>query len=176
MKNVIRKVKESDAPKIVSIYQYYVENTAVTFELDTPSIEEMTHRIKKYTEKYPWIVLEVNDEVIGYAYASQFRERVAYRFTVEVSVYLAKDQCGMGYGRILTESLLEELVDCGFYVAIAGITASNNISIKFFESFGFEACANFVNVGYKSGEWHSVAMLSKALQPNFADIPAETKN
>lgn len=175
MDKQIRKVKFSDAAQITNIYKYYVENTAITFELTSPSVEEMRHRIEKYTRVYPWIVLEIDGEVIGYAYAGQFREREAYRFTTEISVYLSISQSKKGYGRELATSLLEELTRRGFYIAIAGITASNQISIGFFESLGFEACANYRNVGYKNREWHSVVMLSKDLQVEFPLTPNETK-
>jgi len=174
MKKQIRNVKLSDAAQIADIYGYYVKNTAISFELSPPSEEEMRHRIEKYTKVYPWIVLEIDGEIIGYAYAGQFRERAAFRFTTEISVYLSLSNLMKGYGRALAVELLKELTRRGFYVAIAGITASNQISIEFFESLGFEECAKFNNVGYKNGEWHSVVMLSKNLQEEFPAIPQET--
>ncbi len=174
-KTLIRDVEEADAQKIAAIYQHFVQNTTITFEVEPPSAEEMCARIRKYTVQYPWIVLEVEDEVVGYAYASAFRERISYQFTTEVSVYLSYDRRGAGYGRMLAEELLQRLEKRGFYVAIAGITATNQASVRFFEKLGFESCADFVNVGYKNGEWLSVLMLSKNLQPEFLENPAVTQ-
>lgn len=169
----LRSVCESDAETIAEIYRYYVENTSITFETVPPTAEEMRLRIGKYTKKYPWIVLEKDGKLLGYAYGSTFRERIAYRFTVEISVYLSQDIRGNGYGRRLTEALLEALKNQGFRVAIAGITKTNESSIRHFQKAGFTTCADFPNVGYKNGEWLSVVFLSKALQPEWIANPAE---
>lgn len=175
MSERIRNVLLSDAAQIASIYKYYVDHTTITFELDAPSEDEIAHRIMEYTKTYPWIVMEIDGVVIGYAYASKFRERIAYRFTAEVSVYLSSEHQGEGYGKTLAKCLLESMTTYGFYIAIAGITATNLTSIHFFETLGFESCAMFPNVGYKNGEWLSVAMLSKNLQSDFPGQPEETK-
>jgi len=172
----IRNVKETDAPDIAAIYRYYVENTTITFEAVAPTTEEMAGRIKKYTQKYPWIVMESEGEIVGYAYACAFRERVAYRFTVEMSVYLSMAHCKKGYGRALAEVLLTELEKRGFYTVIAGITATNQPSISLFKKLGFEPCANLVHVGYKNEEWLSVRMMSKALQSEYGKSPSEPES
>lgn len=170
----IRNVKETDALQIALIYRHYVKNTTVTFDVVSPSVAEITNKIKEVTEKYPWIILEIDGKITGYAYATAFREREAYKFTAEVSVYLSKDNTRQGLGRLLAEELMEKLKLCGFYTAIAGITATNKNSIRFFESLGFKICGNYPNVGYKSGEWLSVVTLSKALQSEFDSFPADT--
>ncbi|MHB1484612.1 MAG: GNAT family N-acetyltransferase [Saccharofermentanales bacterium] len=169
----IRNVKDSDAMQIALIYMHYVKNTTVTFDLASPTVSEIAAKIKEVSMRYPWIVLEIDGKIVGYAYASAFREREAYKYTAEVSVYLSKENIRQGLGRLLANELIEKLKLCGFYTAIAGITATNKNSIRFFESLGFKICGNFLNVGYKNGEWLSVVMLSKQLQPEFDPYPAE---
>lgn len=174
MSRIIRNVEIEDAGRIAQIYKYYVDNTAISFELEAPGEEEMANRIRKVTKTYPFIVLEEDGVVVGYAYGSTFRERIAFRFTTEISVYVANDMCSKGYGKLLTNELLDELKACGFYVAISCITTSNSSSIKFFEAYGFKHCATYENCGYKNNEWHSVMMSSLNLQDEFLTIPKET--
>lgn len=170
----IRNVKETDALQIALIYRHYVKNTTVTFDIVSPTVGEITEKIKKITKKYPWIVLEIDGKIVGYAYASGFREREAYKFTTEVSIYLSKESTSQGIGHLLANELIKKLKLCGYYTAIAGITANNKSSIRFFESLGFKNCGNYLNVGYKNGEWLSVLMLSKSLQSEFDPYPADT--
>lgn len=153
---MIRNVTCEDAEKISEIYEYYVNNTSISFELVPPSVDEMKSRIKEYTQKYPWLVYEINGGIVGYAYASKFRERKAYGNTVELSVYLSKDFCRKGYGKEIVKALIERLREMGFYTAIAGITYPNEKSEHLFMSLGFEYVGTYKNVGYKNGKWHSV--------------------
>lgn len=169
---MIRKAQNTDAAKIASIYRHYVENTSITFELTPPDEAEMLCRITKYTQKYPWLIMEVDGEIVGYAYGSKFREREAYRYTTEISVYISEEKRGRGYGRQLAVALLDELVRYGFYTAMAGITSTNENSIHLFQSLGFDVCGTYPNVGFKGGEWLSVVMMSKKLQPAY-NVPIQ---
>lgn len=153
---MIRNVTPDDAARIVEIYDYYVNNTSISFEVTTPSIEEMKRRINEYTKKYPWLVYVVDGNIIGYAYASKFREREAYKNTVVLSVYFSKDFCGKNYGKEIMRALIERLKELGFYTAIAGVTYPNERSEGLFRSLGFEYVGIYKNVGYKNGELHSV--------------------
>ncbi len=174
MSKIIRNVKLSDAPQIAKIYKHYVDNTAISFEQEAPLTKDMEQRIDKTTKIFPWIVMEIDSEIVGYAYASKFRERIAYRYTTEISVYLSQEHCGKGYGRELAKLLIAEIKKCGFYIAIACITATNSNSTLFFESLGFVTCAEYKNSGFKNGEWLSVIMMTMDLQDEFPAIPEET--
>ena len=101
----IRTATEDDAAALLAIYDYYVQNTAITFEYDTPSLEEFKNRIHKIKEKFPYLVIEQGKEILGYAYASSFHERAAYQWCVEMSIYLDKDVRRGGLGRMLYEEL-----------------------------------------------------------------------
>lgn len=169
----IRDAKASDAAGIASIYSYYVENTTVSFEIAAPTPDEMESRIKRYTIRYPWIVLEADGVMVGYAYASSYHERASYRFTVEISIYLSKDHRNEGYGRILADELLARLKQRGFFTVIVGITATNQDSIRFFTKLGFSPCAEFIHVGYKYGEWLSVMYMQKPLQSEYSNPPTD---
>lgn len=164
MLKMIRSVRVEDAARIVEIYDYYVNNTSVSFEITTPSINQMQDRIAEYTKKYPWLVYELEGKVIGYAYATKFREREAYRYTVVLSVYFSKDYCGRGYGKEIMLALIEKLRNMGFYTAIAGVTYPNVKSEGLFRSLGFEYVGMYKNVGYKNNEWLSVMQFSLPLR------------
>ncbi len=156
MFKMIRNVTTEDAAKIVEIYDYYVKNTSISFELTTPSVNQMKNRINEYTKKYPWLVYELDGNIIGYAYASKFREREAYKNTVVLSVYFSMDFCGKGYGKEIMGVLIKLLKEMGFYTAIAGITYPNEKSEGLFRSLGFDYVGVYKNVGYKNNAWHSV--------------------
>ena len=131
---MIRKAQDSDAAKIASIYQHYVENTSITFELTPPDEKQMLCRITRYTQKYPWLIMEVEGEVVGYAYGSKFREREAYRFSTEISVYISKENRGKGYGRQLTIALLEELKRLNL-IKVEYTRGISHIGILYYDSF-----------------------------------------
>ncbi|WP_137284226.1 arsinothricin resistance N-acetyltransferase ArsN1 family B [Halorussus salinisoli] len=154
----IRLADEADAAAVRDIYAPVVENTAVSFEDEPPSEGEMADRIADTLPRYPWLVCETEsgDEIAGYAYAGTHRKRGAYRWSVDVSVYVAADHRGKGLGRGLYESLLELLRLQGFYNAYAGIALPNEASVALHESLGFEQVGVYESVGYKRGEWRDV--------------------
>jgi L-amino acid N-acyltransferase YncA len=154
----IRLATLRDAAAIADIYRPIVESTAISFELEPPDEEEIRHRIEHKLEKYPWLVCENGGRVAGYAYASQFRERAAYQWSVETSVYVHADFRRFGIGRALYASLFPMLKAQGFFSAYAGITLPNPGSVGLHEAVGFRAVGVYRNVGYKMGAWHDVGM------------------
>ena len=149
----IRAATVADAQQVLQIYSPFVTDTAVSFEEEPPSIEEMGGRI---SESHVWLVAEDPSGVVGYVYAAPFHRRPAYRWSVEVSIYLAPAGQGRGLGRALLTELLDETRNHGFVSALAGTTLPNPRSIRLFESFGFEKIAHQRQVGFKLGAWHDV--------------------
>jgi phosphinothricin acetyltransferase len=153
---MIRSVCTEDAEAICSIYNHYVKNTIVNFEEKPVSREEMKDRIAKVTFSLPWIVWEENGEIKGYAYASNWKTRSAYRFSVESSIYLQPDFIGKGAGRILYEALISELRNLSLHSVIGGIALPNESSVALHERLGFAKVAHFKEVGWKYGRWIDV--------------------
>lgn len=153
----IRQAKSSDSAFIANIYNHYIEHTVVTFEEEAVTATEISNRIREtQTDKLPYLVAESAGEVIGYAYASKWKGRCSYRFSVEITVYLAPGFAGQGYGSGLYEALFSELRERQYHVAIAGITLPNPASVAFHETFGMEKVAHFREVGFKFGDWIDV--------------------
>lgn len=159
----IRKATAGDSRAIEAIYRYYVEETAISFELTAPGEEEMTRRMAAVQEKYPYLVLEEQGEVLGYAYASRYRDRAAYDRTAEVSVYLQQEAKGRGRGKALLQALLKELKEQGIMTVVAVITSGNQPSLDFFLSQGFQYAGTLENVGYKHGVWHGISQCTFSL-------------
>lgn len=159
-------VTADDAAAIASIYAPYVTETAVSFETEPPSAAETRGRIEAGADVYPWLVAcDEDGAILGYAYAAAFRTRPAYRFTVETTVYLAREARGRGLGRRLYEALLPMLEAQGFTQAIAAITLPNDASVRLHESLGFAQAGIYRDVGYKFGAWHSVGLWQRPLAP-----------
>lgn len=153
----IRDATPNDAAALAAIYNHYIEHTIITFEEELLSAQEMRQRIEKVLAAgHSWLVALDNDSVIGYAYSCQFRERVAYRFAVEVSVYLAHDTVSKGWGTRLYEALFAQLRTKQFRTAIGGIALPNAASVAIHEKFGMAKVAHFEAVGFKFGEWIDV--------------------
>ena len=161
----IRRVLADDAAVIAAIYAPYVLETAITFETDPPDETEMRRRIARMGPYYPWLLLESGQmpEILGYAYASPFHERAAYRYSVYVTVYLRQDACGHGYGRLLYTELIRLLRLAGYHRAYALITQPNPASMALHQSLGFTRAGLYEESGFKLGAWHTVAMLQLAL-------------
>lgn len=161
----IRFATPKDAPAIANIYNYYILETTATFEETIISADEMASRIKATIAlDLPWLVAENEDEtVIGYAYASKWKGRCAYRFSVETTVYLAPDQSGKGLGRQLYERLFAELKSRDYHVVIGGITLPNPASVALHEKMGLTHMGTFKEVGYKFGRWIDVGYWQKIL-------------
>ncbi len=152
----IRKVKLEDAEQIAGIYNYYIQNTHHTFETAPLTAEVMEKRISKVTEDYPYLVAKDDGEILGYAYATQFKLRQAYAFSAEVSIYVKNDAKKRGIGTQLYTELFEELRDSDIHTMLAGIALPNDGSVKFHEKLGFEKVAHFKEIGYKLGRWIDV--------------------
>jgi len=153
---MIRDVQPDDAAQICSIYNYYVLNTTITFEETAVSEEEMRARIIQITKKNPWIVYEEDGIVIGYAYASEWKSRCAYKYSVETTVYLLENAKGHGIGSTLYKELLTSLKSKNIHAAIGGIALPNAASVALHEKMGFEKVAQFKEVGYKFEKWIDV--------------------
>jgi len=150
----IRPVEFSDAPQIAEIYNYYIKNSLATFELETIDGAEMENRIRETLGgNYPYFVAEENEEILGYAYGHQFRARIAYRHSAEISVYIKDGFGGKGIATLLYEQLFPELNQRGFHAVIAGISLPNEASIRLHEKFGMVKIAHFKEVGFKFGKW-----------------------
>jgi phosphinothricin acetyltransferase len=147
------------------IYAPFCASTPVSFETEPPSVEEMRRRIGKALERLPWLVCALGGEVLGYAYASPHRERAAYRWSVDVAVYVREGQRRSGVGRALYGSLLPALEVQGYYNAYAGITLPNAASAGLHEAVGFRPLAVYRGVGYKLGAWHDVGWWHLLLAP-----------
>jgi L-amino acid N-acyltransferase YncA len=147
---------ERDAGACASIYAPYVKDTTISFEEVPPTAAEMADRIERLTNSHAWLVAEDEHEILGYAYACPHRERAAYRWTTEVSVYVDGRQQRRGAGRRLYESLLRALAERGYQVALAVIGLPNDASVAFHESFGFVPAGVFHRLGFKFDEWWDV--------------------
>jgi phosphinothricin acetyltransferase len=153
----IRPVTLADAEAICTIYNHYVLNTTISFELDALSTQEMAARISEVSASFPWLVYEEEGRILGYAYASKWKPRLAYRHSVESSVYLGQDSGGKGVGTQLYRRLLSELKQMGVHLVIGGITQPNPASVALHEKMGYVKCGHFTEVGYKFDRWLDVA-------------------
>lgn len=160
---MIRLVQESDAKAIVEIYNYFVEHTVITFEETIITEEEMRSRIKKIMPTGRWIVYESEGVVCGYAYASNWRSRIAYRNSLETTVYLNPESVGYGIGTKLYRALLNIMRKQGLRVAIGCIALPNENSVRLHEKLGFRKVGVFHEVGYKFGQWIDVGFWEKGL-------------
>lgn len=159
MENVpkIREALAEDAKAIADIYNPYILNTVITFEETPVTPEEIQTRVEAVKALgYPYLVMEQNDLVIGYAYANLWRTRAAYRHTVETSIYLDPNSAGKGLGTVLYKELLERLKTMDIHVILGGITLPNPVSVGLHEKLGFKKVAHFTQVGYKFGRWLDV--------------------
>ena len=154
---MIRPAKNSDAQAIVDIYNYYIVNSTVTFEEKPNDAADISERIQETeSQKLPYIVCEKDGSIVGYAYASKWKGRCAYQFSVEITVYLAPQSTGEGHGTALYEALFFELRKRSLHVAIAGIALPNPGSVALHEGFGMKKVAHFEEVGFKFGAWVDV--------------------
>jgi phosphinothricin acetyltransferase len=160
----------NDAEQIASVYAPYC-GTPISFELTPPSTDEMRRRLSRVLQQYPWLMCEEAGKVLGYAYASSHRERAAYRWSVDVSVYIHEDHHRHGIGRALYTSLFKVLRLQGYVNAYAGITLPNAASVGLHRNMGFQPVGVYSQVGYKYGVWHDVGWYQLLLQPRSAQPP-----
>jgi phosphinothricin acetyltransferase len=153
----IRQAVTDDAAALTAIYGPLVLETPVSFELEPPAPDEMARRIEKVSRTHPWIVMEEADgSIVGYAYATSHRQRPAYRWSVETTVYIHADRRGRGLGTTLYNSLLDLAASWGYATALAGIALPNPASEALHASVGFRKVGVFPRAGFKFDEWHDV--------------------
>jgi L-amino acid N-acyltransferase YncA len=164
----LRLARPDDAAAIAAIYAPLLQHTAVSFEVDPVPADQMADRVVTTLLQYPWLVAEAGGDVLGYAYAAQHRTRAAYRWSTDVSVYLADHARGRGLGRALYTALLDLLTAQGYANAFAGIALPNPASIGLHESLGFVAIGVYRAVGWKLGRWHDVGWWQRRLTTSDA--------
>jgi L-amino acid N-acyltransferase YncA len=152
----LRDCTAADAAAIGAIYNYYVQQTTITFEESAVPAAEMARRIEDVTGRFPWLVGERDGEVLGYAYAAPWKTRSAYRHSVETTVYVSPHAAGRGIGRTLYHALIERLRSQGVHRAVGGIALPNPASVALHEKLGFVRIGQFDEIGLKFGRWLDV--------------------
>ena len=164
MDHCIRIATASDADRIAEIYNHYIANTVVTFEEEPVAGDEMRRRMDDvFAATLPWLIAESGGRVVGYAYATKWKARSAYRFSVETTVYLADGLGKRGLGSRLYDELFRRLKEKGIHAAIGGIALPNDASVALHEKFGMRKVAHFEEVGFKFGEWVDVGYWERIL-------------
>lgn len=154
---MIRKARIEDAQDIAAIYNHYVENTCVTFEVEAVSAGEIAQRIEEcQSYNLPWLVAEEDGRVLGYCYATKWKGRCAYQHSVEATVYLEPSATAQGWGSRLYQELLAQLQARGIHAVICGIAQPNEASVALHEKFGMQKVAHFKEVGRKFDQWVDV--------------------
>jgi L-amino acid N-acyltransferase YncA len=149
---------------MLEIYRPYVEGSVVSFEQEVPRVDEYVARVRKYLAGWAGVVAEAGGQVLGYAYGCSHRERAAYRWSVETSVYVAQDAQGRGIGRSLYGALIPMLARAGYCNAYAGVALPNPASVGLHQAVGFKPIGTFPRVGHKFGEWCDVAWFHLVLR------------
>jgi phosphinothricin acetyltransferase len=162
----------ADAAAVLAIYTPYVRTTAITFEYEAPSLDEMAARVRTVTARAPWLVLEHDGDVVGYAYAATWRTRAAYQWSIETTVYVRGDRQRQGAGRTLYRALLACLRLQGFRLAIGNITLPNPASVALHEAFGYRPVGANRACGWKLGAWHDVGTWELPLASDGGREPA----
>lgn len=153
---MIRSCQPADAMAVADIYNHYVANTVVTFEETPVAVAEMARRIDELARRWPWVVFEEHGVIKGYAYATDWRARSAYRFSVETTVYVGASHQRRGIGAQLYGALLAKLRECGAHSAVGGIALPNPASVALHEKLGFQRIGQFDEIGFKLGRWVDV--------------------
>jgi L-amino acid N-acyltransferase YncA len=164
-----------DAAACAAIYAPHVEGSPVSFEERAPDAAELAARIERCGRSHAWLVAERGEEVVGYAYATAFNERPAYRWSASVSVYIGEGARGEGIGRALYEALFARLRERGFRMACAGITLPNEASVGLHEALGFERVGINREIGWKEGAWRDVGWFQLELAPAPDGPPPEPR-
>jgi phosphinothricin acetyltransferase len=153
---MIRPATAADAAAIATIYNHYVATTTISFEEEPVGADGMAERIVTVAARLPWLVCEQDGQLVGYAYATPWRVRSAYRYSAESSVYVAPGHAGKGIGKRLYHALIGELRERGLHMVIGGIAQPNEASVALHEALGFRKVAHFSEVGMKFGRWVDV--------------------
>lgn len=153
----IRLAEIGDACTIAAIYNHYIQTSIITFEEHDVTVESMSQRIADVQSyNLPWLVYLTDGELLGYAYATRWKPRSAYRYSVEITVYTAPGTSGRGIGSALYSELFKRIKDCGVHVAVGGIALPNAASIALHEKFGMKKIGEFSEIGFKQGRWLNV--------------------
>lgn len=168
----IRFATEEDAAVILGIYEEYIKNTRVTFEIEVPTLAAFRERMARITAQFPWLVCEIDGEIAGYAYASKHGERAAYRWSADLSVYINETYHRRGIATALYGAVQELLRKQGYFTVYAGVSTPNPKSEAFHTALGFRALGEFKNVGYKLGKWCGVAWYELPLA-EYVQVPEE---
>lgn len=160
---MIRNAAESDGAVIAEIYNPYITDLVTSFEVEPVTADVMNQRIQRVTSRYPWLVYEDDGAILGYAYASRWKERAAYDYCAETTVYLRQGSVGRGIGTLLYSELLRQLADQGVKVAIGCIALPNEASVALHEKLGFQKVGHFPAVGFKMDSWIDIGYWRKAL-------------
>ncbi|MBE0601483.1 MAG: N-acetyltransferase [Firmicutes bacterium] len=171
MEYAIRSAVMGDAAALLAIYAPYVTDTCVSFEESPPSPDAFAGRLRESLDQYAWLVCEVRREIVGYAYATAYRARAAYRYSASTSVYIKVGYHRQGIGHALYEALFERLKTLGIYTLVAGIALPNPASVGLHKAMGFAEVGVYRSVGYKFGRWQDTLALQKALR--VYDTPAD---
>ena len=170
----IRAATPADLPAVTAIYSHAVLNGTASYEYDPPSLEEMTRRFEAISgNSFPYLVAHIDGQVLGYAYASHFRTRPAYRFIVEDSIYIAPDAQGQGTGTLLLGELLARCEASGFrqVIAVIGDAATNLASARLHSAMGFAECGRITGSGFKFNRWCDTLLMQKPLNGGVDTLP-----
>ena len=158
-----RKIRREDIETCLNWYNYYIENSTATFETEPLSLQEFASRIEQITARYPWIVMETEEGIVGYAYLSPFMTRSAYDWTAEVSLYLDQKQRYHGYGKLLFEEIIRIAREEGYRNLISVITSENKPSMSMHDALGFVKSGEYPSFGFKFGRWLGVSCYTKVI-------------
>ncbi len=169
----IRPIAVGDIQAVTDIYAYYADNKAVTFEWEAPTMREMQSRMEAIVAKnFPYLVLEDEGKVIGYAYAAPFRGRIGWQWTAEVSIYLAHNKASQGYGYPLLQALIKACEKTNLRMLISTISSKGNIaSIRLHQKAGFRIIGTMLDAGYKFDDWHDVVFMQCAIGEGAQTAP-----
>ena len=155
---MVRAFQKNDIQAILDIYNYYVLNTTVTFDIEAVTFEAFSDKVHKINAEYPFLVFEEEGAILGFAYASRFRPKPAYNYTAESTVYVKHTAHGKQIGTKLYEALIDELKQTEIHTLLGVLTVPNDASIKLHNKFGFKEVAHLKEVGFKFGEWQNIGI------------------
>lgn len=162
---MIRRVELQDSKTITTIYNEYVVHSVATFDTEPVREEDMRTRIAEISAHYPYFVYETDGKVVGYCYAHSWKQKAAYNYTLETTIYLAPEYVGKGIGKLLMQRLIEECRREGYHALIACITEANEVSSALHLGLGFKQVSHFKKVGLKFGRWLDVMDYELLLAP-----------
>lgn len=174
----IRLIAAADIEEVLDIYAPFVQNTAITFEYEVPSIAEFRDRVLTITSEYPWLICVVDDKIAGFAYASRFRYRTAYQWSVESAIYISPQTQSKGIGKALYTTLFDLLRLQGYVNVYAGTCIPNDKSVALHRKMGFKEIGTFSKIGFKHGKWHDTLwfQLNLCAHNSNPEVPTPMSN